>query len=1229
MKKLFFAILFLFTIEGFSQFSKTHYIPPLANSYYISAQTNSNNQEAEDQYLYISCPSETDVNFKIIQIGGTVLTGKVSLNKPYVYKIGNGPNTQLLISNSNVGKIMKNKGFIVEAEDMVYVTVRLTATKNGPEPPTQAGGLVSKGLAALGKRFRIGAFTDTSLDNYNGSVYTFATILATENNTKVSFTDIKAGVTLVNKPNVGNKPDAIILNQGESYAIAVQGAANSFALSNQANRDGLIGALISSDKPVVVNCGSFMGTNGMTSQKMDIGTDQIVPADRTGTEYIFIKGNGLNYVEKPLIVADSDQTDIYVNGSATPYKTLKAGEYLALNGSNFTADGNLYVKTSKSVFAYQGIGGTDNEANQNLHFVPPLRCETPKTINNIPLINKIGDDPNYIATVCIVTGTGADLTFRINGTSYTLAELKSKYPVKGPFSVAGNADYVTYKIENLTGNISVSSTKQVYVSYFGSSGNATYGGFYSGFTFNPEISFGTVNSATISCIPNIKLSVNSLSAFDYFQWYLNGNPIDNTNSNNYTPTAPGFYHVVAKILECNTELSSSDIPVSICPPDYDQDSIPDNLDADIDNDGIINCMESLGNYDLNLSVNSATISQGSYSNSYNLNPVVTGITSAIPFSGTTNGSFVTEVPIGRDNSFSQKISFQKPESLVMEYVSTANSTDLLTSNGDFVLEVPFTNIITVLNPDNQLLIDTNYDGIYESGIKEFSSFQIRFRLNNAGQNLPAGTGTFKFLCRLVDSFTFTHKNLSETLNDRATFKLYASCLPKDSDNDGIYDIFDLDDDNDGILSLAENLGQNYLTNTFVDANKDGLNDVFASVSTPLDFDNDGVANYLDLDSDNDGIYDLAEAGHNAADLDNNGIIDGNSVDFGTNGLFNSLETFADSGVVNYVITSSDQDGFQNYIDLDSDSDGCFDVNEAGFSDPDSDGHLGNSTDSVNSSGKVIATDGYTAPNQNYLTATPITILTQPQDVIFCAFQSVEMMIKLEQNDILYNWQMSSDGINYSDITDDATFLGSKTATLKLINIEPSMSGYKFRVVLSRERNVCNLISAEAALKLLDPPVFDSVEIHDLSENNSLKINVSGKGEYEYRIENAQETFPYQDSNYFENIEPGFYTAYINDKNGCGTVSKEIVVLGGLPYFTPNGDGINDTWMIKGISPTFYKDAKVCIYDRFGKLLKVLTVENTQGWDGTYEGLALPADDYWFQVIVGDGRIGKGHFSLLR
>jgi hypothetical protein len=45
------------------------------------------------------------------------------------------------------------------------------------------------------------------------------------------------------------------------------------------------------------------------------------------------------------------------------------------------------------------------------------------------------------------------------------------------------------------------------------------------------------------------------------------------------------------------------------------------------------------------------------------------------------------------------------------------------------------------------------------------------------------------------------------------------------------------------------------------------------VDNSKDTDNDGVADYLDLDSDNDGIYDL-ESG-NAIDANSDGIIDGN------------------------------------------------------------------------------------------------------------------------------------------------------------------------------------------------------------------------------------------------------------------------------------------------------------------------------------------------------------------
>ena len=49
------------------------------------------------------------------------------------------------------------------------------------------------------------------------------------------------------------------------------------------------------------------------------------------------------------------------------------------------------------------------------------------------------------------------------------------------------------------------------------------------------------------------------------------------------------------------EIFSSVIPVSICPTDFDEDGNSDNIDLDLDNDGILNCEESLGNKDFDLS----------------------------------------------------------------------------------------------------------------------------------------------------------------------------------------------------------------------------------------------------------------------------------------------------------------------------------------------------------------------------------------------------------------------------------------------------------------------------------------------------------------------------------------------------------------------------------------------------------------------------------------------------
>ena len=79
------------------------------------------------------------------------------------------------------------------------------------------------------------------------------------------------------------------------------------------------------------------------------------------------------------------------------------------------------------------------------------------------------------------------------------------------------------------------------------------------------------------------------------------------------------------------------------------------------------------------------------------------------------------------------------------------------------------------------------------------------------------------------------------------------------------------------------------------------------------------------------------------------------------------------------------------------------------------------------------------------------------------------------------------------------------------------------------------------------------------------------------------------------------------------------------FFTPNGDGFNDTWQVNG-QLQLIKD--ILIFNRYGKLLKQLNPAST-GWDGTCNGKIQTSNDYWFTVSLEDGRIFKGHFSLIR
>ena len=184
MKNTLFILITFFSLSCFAQFSKTHYIPPLISATGL----------VEDQYLYISTPSLTNVNFKIIPNGGSVIYGTVNSNNPYRYSIGTGDDTQLFTPITNTG-IVANKGYVIEAEDLIYVSARVNAGINNNRGYNHAGGLVSKGNSALGTTFRLGAMLNPLFDP---TLLNFASILATENGTKIIISNLQNGTKLLN-----------------------------------------------------------------------------------------------------------------------------------------------------------------------------------------------------------------------------------------------------------------------------------------------------------------------------------------------------------------------------------------------------------------------------------------------------------------------------------------------------------------------------------------------------------------------------------------------------------------------------------------------------------------------------------------------------------------------------------------------------------------------------------------------------------------------------------------------------------------------------------------------------------------------------------------------------------------------------------------------------------------------------------------------------------------------
>ena len=168
----------------------------------------------------------------------------------------------------------------------------------------------------------------------------------------------------------------------------------------------------------------------------------------------------------------------------------------------------------------------------------------------------------------------------------------------------------------------------------------------------------------------------------------------------------------------------------------------------------------------------------------------------------------------------------------------------------------------------------------------------------------------------------------------------------------------------------------------------------------------------------------------------------------------------------------------------------------------------------------------------------------------------------------------------------------------------------------------------------DKPIFSEVNVNTEDEtNNSITISISGNSSYEFSLDNIN--FSGNSNTFtFNNVQAGLRTVYVRDTNSCEqAIQINVSVIGFKKFFSPNGDGNNDFWNIKGLDPASFKSIDVQIFDRYGKLVYTITNFNVLGWDGTFNGKKLIANDFWFKAKIvdkDDNVISEaGNFSLIR
>ncbi len=418
-----------------------------------------------------------------------------------------------------------------------------------------------------------------------------------------------------------------------------------------------------------------------------------------------------------------------------------------------------------------------------------------------------------------------------------------------------------------------------------------------------EFSFWVLNldvstSPNTRALPNITVYINDSSGATRLETFSTGNVAKDEEWHNYKFTFnPGSNSQINLVLINNAigglgnDLAIDDLEIQVlC--DTDGDGVPNSLDLDSDNDGILDAEEAgHGQAHTNGVVNGAVGTDG-IPDTVQMAP--NGET--VDYTVAESSDDTDTVPNFLDlDSDGDGIPDNVEAQTTIGYIPPNGTVDANGVDAAYAGGLDPTNTDATDNPD-YLDIDSDNEG--GDDISEAAITLSGNDVDNDG------------LDDATDA-SLGYQDPGGTIDDPLT----ATIILPDMDNDALTggdidfrdptdDNIDLDSDNDGIVD------------SFEDLNLDNDNDPSTNIT---DSDNDGIADYLDIDSDNDGIPDNVEAQTTL------GYVPPSGQDTNANGLDDAYEN---NGTLGLFPIDTDEDLLPDYLDGDSDNDGIPDNIEA-------------------------------------------------------------------------------------------------------------------------------------------------------------------------------------------------------------------------------------------------------------------------------------------------------------